>query len=247
MKQRKITYLTSKIFRIFAYVIIGIATTLSVKAADVTFNGTTNTDWATATNWSTGTVPTSADVITINNAKTVVISSTTTVAVERITLNAGSSLTNNGTLSILPTTSVGSALTVSGNCTFINLGTLTVSSSSQTTASNTITIAGEALSTNNLTFNGTNNIAAKSGVNVFSFNDGSNVSIGGTGFTVGSLAAPSPSTIFGLGGVNSSLTVNNGTTITMYIGTGMKGFRLSGSTSITNNGTVNIHAGSAYK
>jgi len=242
MKYCKITYLNLKFFKIFFFVFIGMAYTLSVRAAEVTFNGTINTDWATASNWSTGTVPTSADVITIDNAKIVVISSTTTVAVERIILNTGSRLTNNGTLSVLPTTSVGSALTLSGNCTFVNQGTITVSSANQTTASNTITITG---ATNVFTFNGTNNLAAKTGVNIFGFNDGAIVNIGGTGFTVGTLTTPSPTTIFGLGSVNSSVIVDNGTTITMYVGTGMKGFRLSGSTSFTNNGTVNIHAGSA--
>jgi len=243
MKQLKISYLTSKIFRIFTFVIIGMATTLTVQAADVSFSGRTNTDWATASNWSTGTVPTSADEITIDARKSVTIANGATISVRRITLLEGASLTNNGTLTILPSTStLGSALTVMGQCTFVNQGTLTVSSVNQSTASNTIAILGTA---NAFTFNGTTNLSAKIGVYIFTFAEAASASIGGTGFTVGSAAAPSLATVFGLGGLRSSLTVNSGTTITLYIGTDQKGFRLSGSTAFTNNGIVKIYPGSA--
>ena len=85
MKQLKISYLTSKFFRIFTFMIIGMATTLTVQAADVSFSGRTNTDWSTGSNWSTGTVPTSADEITIDARKSVTIANGATISVRRIT------------------------------------------------------------------------------------------------------------------------------------------------------------------
>ena len=242
MKQLKILYLTSKIFRIFTFVIIAMATTLTVQAADVSFNGTTNTDWATATNWSTGTVPTSADVITIDASKSVAIANGTTVTVERMILLAGASLTNSGTLTIAPTgATIGSAFTVSGNCSFVNQGTLTLTSANQTTVSNTITING---ATNVFTFNGTNTLVGKTR-NIFAVGADASATIGGAGFTVGTFAVPSLSTVFLLDGVNAALTVNSGTAINMFIGLGMKGVSQNSPTSFTNNGVINIQAGSA--
>jgi len=241
MKQRKITLLASRIFRIFAFAIIGMATTLTVQAADVTFNGTTNTDWAESTNWSSGTVPTSADVITIAASKSVVIANGATVTVERLILNAGASLTNNGSLTIAPTgATTGSALTVLGNCSFANQATLTVNSASQTTATNAITING---ATNAFTFNGTNTLVGKTGKNVFALAADATASIGGAGFTVGSLGTPSASTVFLIDGANAALTVNSGTSINLFLGTGTRGLFLNGSTSFINNGSINIQAG----
>jgi len=238
MKQRKTSLFFSEIFRIFAFVIIGMATTLTVQAADVTFNGTTNTDWAEPTNWSSGTVPTSADVITIAASKSVAIANGTTVSVERMILLAGSSLTNSGTLTIAPTgATTGSALTVSGNCSFVNQGTLTVNSANQTTATNAITING---ATNAFTFNGTNNLVGKTSKNIFAVATAATATIGGAGFTVGMLAAPSAATVFLLDG---TLTIDSGTTINMFIGTGMKGVGQNSSSSFTNNGVIDIKAG----
>ena len=248
MKRKDFTFSTTKIFRIFVLAFIGLATTLSVQAAAVTFNGTTNTDWATASNWSSGTVPTSADVITINNGITVVISNSTTVSVERITLLAAAKLTNNGTLTISPTTNTGSALTLSGNCAFDNEGTLTVTSANQTTVSNTITINGNSTAANVLTFNGTTTLAAKSTLAVFALGTGATGTIGGTGFTVGSLASPSTSVVFnftaGTGtSVSPSVTIQSGTSITLYMGGSANGIYLSNASSLTNNGTLSIYPG----
>ena len=225
---------------------------LSVYAfsASVTFNGTTNTDWAEPTNWSTGTVPTSADVITITSNKSVVIAIGTSVSVERITLNAGTtSLTNYGTLTISPISNTGSALTLQGNgATFDNEGTLTVTSANQTTASSTITINGNSTAANSLIFNGSTTLAAKSGVSVFVIGTGATGTIGGTGFTVGSAATPSVSTVFsftsGSGtSADPSITISNGTTITIYIGGSANGIYLGGASSLTNNGTLYIYPG----
>ena len=90
----------------------------TVTPCSISWTGTTNTDWATATNWSTGYVPTSINSISIPSAATAahqpVISSTTTATVNNLTLSSNtSSLTLNS----------GSALNIYGN--FINSGTLT--------------------------------------------------------------------------------------------------------------------------
>ena len=258
MKRKGFTFLTTKIFKIFALVFIGMCATFTANAATTTyyFFGTTNTDWNTASNWSTNSstasvgsaVPTSSDIAVINSNKTVVISNGTTVSVERITLNAGTtSLTNYGTLTISPTSNTGSALTLSGaGATFDNEGTLTVTSANQTTASNTITISGNSTAANVFTFNGTTNLAAKSGVTVFAINTGATATIGGAGFTIGSLASPSLSSVFnftaGTGtSVSPLVTILSGTAITIYLGGSAQGIYLSNASSLINNGTLSIY------
>ena len=243
MKTKKTTHFHFKTNRSFFMLLISLFLSIGAFSATVTFNGTTNNDWSEPTNWSTGTVPTSADVITINNGKTVVISNSTTVSVERISLLAAANLTNNGTLTISPTTNTGSALTLQGNCVFDNEGTLTVTSVNQTTASNTISITGNGSAANVFTFNGTTNLAAKSGVTVFSINIGATATIGGTGFTIGSLASPSVASVFNFTSPSAFVTVNSGTTVNMYLGGSAQGIYLSSSTSFTNNGTINIMPG----
>jgi len=243
MKTKTSTHLLSKTSRSSFILLIILFLSVSAYSASLTFNGTTNTDWSEPTNWSTGTVPTSADVITINNGITVVISNSTTVSVERISLLAAANLTNNGTLTISPTTNTGSALTLQGNCAFDNEGTLTVTSVNQTTASNTISITGNGSAANVFTFNGTTNLAAKSGVTVFSINIGATATIGGTGFTIGSLASPSVASVFNFTSPSAFVTVNSGTTVNMYLGGSAQGIYLSSSTSFTNNGTINIMPG----
>ncbi|MEI6755198.1 MAG: hypothetical protein WCK78_18805 [Paludibacter sp.] len=253
MKPKDFTFSTTKVFRIFVMAIISLATTVSLQATTLYFFQTTSTDWATASNWSTNSttasvgsaVPTASDAVIINSNKTVVIASGTTVSVETLKLNAGTtSLTNNGTLTISPTSTTGSALTVSGaGATFDNEGTLTVTSANQTTASNTISISGNGTAASSLIFNGTSTLAAKSTFNIFAVAQGATATIGGTGFTIGSLASPSLASVFSVAATSTSLTVNSGTTINMYIGGSASGFYLSNSSSFTNNGNINIYAG----
>jgi hypothetical protein len=213
-----------------------------------TFNGGTlgtGTDWGTNTNWDTGTIPTANDIAIISNNKAVVIGSGTNALASRLSLLAGASLTNNtgGAITLSPTDLIGSALTLQGNCAFDNEGTLTVSSINQTTASNTISITGNGSAANVFTFNGITNLAAKSSVTVFSINVGATATIGGSGFTIGSLASPSLSSVLNFTSPSSFVTVNSGTTINMYLGGSAQGIYLSSSTSFTNNGTINIMPG----
>ena len=81
------------------------------------WNGVTSTDWATATNWSTGAVPTSSDNVYIDGTFTnePSISSTDAVA-GSVTVATGNTLTIDET----------SSLTVSGD--FTNTGTVTLNS-----------------------------------------------------------------------------------------------------------------------
>jgi len=215
-----------------------------------TFNGTTNSDWATGTNWDTGTVPTASDLVVISSNKSVIIANGTTASAQRITLNAGTtSITNNGTLTVSPTDLLGSALTLSGaGATFDNEGTLTVTSANQTTASNTITISGNSTAANVFTFNGTTTLAAKSGVVVFAINTGARATIGGAGFTVGSASSPSVSNVLsftaGSGtSIDPSVTIQGGTSITMYLGGSAQGVYLSNASSLINNGSISIYPG----
>lgn len=125
----------------------------SLNAAVISFTGATNNDWATGSNWSTGSAPTSADIAYINTTKTVTISAETTVTVQRVEMASASSLVNNGTLTITPTSETGSALYLSGSNTFTNSGTLTLNNASQTTATAVVSYSGTG---NLLIFNGTN-------------------------------------------------------------------------------------------
>ncbi len=70
----------------------------------ISWTGTTNTDWATSTNWSGGSVPTSShyDVTIPMTPNNPIISSNTNASVSSITINNDASLTiNNGSLNII--------------------------------------------------------------------------------------------------------------------------------------------------
>lgn len=76
-----------------------------VAAGDVTWTGTTSTDWATATNWSNGLVPNGSFNVTIPTSPTggvfpVIASSTTDAACNALTISSGASLTINGHLQV---------------------------------------------------------------------------------------------------------------------------------------------------
>ena len=65
---------------------------------DSLWTGSTDSDWATATNWSKGVVPTSSDVVVVNGTFTnePVISSGTNAEVLSLTVGTNNSLTLNG-------------------------------------------------------------------------------------------------------------------------------------------------------
>ena len=220
------------------------------------FHGTTNTDWGTATNWSTNSgtpsigsaVPTANDIAIINANKTVNIGASvaTTAVCQKLTLSSGASLTNysGSSLTVSPTDVSGVALALSGG-TFDNEGTLTVTNVNQTTPYyNSIACNG----TNTLTFNGTNNLAVyPAGQSNALFVGGSSTAttIAGTGFTVGSAGSGTGVgySVFSLSATLATVTINSGTTLNMYVGaTGNNGngFYLASSSSVINNGTLNV-------
>ncbi len=68
---------------------------------NVYWNGTTDTDWATASNWDGGAVPTISDNVVIRKTSNdPVISSSTSASVSGITINSDASLTIDGTLTV---------------------------------------------------------------------------------------------------------------------------------------------------
>ncbi len=79
--------------------------TVVVVAGTNTWAGTTSTDWATASNWSTGTVPTGSFNVTIPTTPTggvypVIASTTTDAHCGGLTIETGASLTVNGNLTV---------------------------------------------------------------------------------------------------------------------------------------------------
>jgi hypothetical protein len=242
MKKHATFFGFPKVHKFITLLFTGLAFSTGAFAASVTFNGTTNTDWATATNWSSGTVPTSADVITIAADKSVVIAIATTVSVEKITLNAGAGLTNNGTLTIAPGlnsagATTGAALVIFGNNTFDNEGTLTITSAYQTSATFVIYILGTG---NTFTFNGTNTLAAVPAAGLFYVNANATATIGGAGFTIGNATTYPSFDVFKIAQAGASLTINNGTILNVYTNNKVV-FTLQNTGSVINNGTINCY------
>ena len=99
---------------------------LGSATTSYTFNGTNNTDWATASNWSGAVVPTSANLA---SGDAVVIASNCTITGGAISFPSGTSLTINAsttfTMTSTPTITIqsGATLTINGTLT-ANNGTL---------------------------------------------------------------------------------------------------------------------------
>ena len=109
---------------------------LGSTAVTYTFNGTTDTNWATASNWSGGVVPTTA---TLNSGQAVVIASNCTMSGGSISFPSGTSFTINAsttfTMNATPTITIqsGATLNIDGtlaadNGTLNNAGTMTTAS-----------------------------------------------------------------------------------------------------------------------
>ena len=110
----------------------------NIPFSAVIWSGTTNSDWATATNWSTGVVPTSADIVYIDGTFTNEPAITSTdAAVNSLFVASGNTLTIDET----------SSLTVSGD--FTNDGTVTLNSTEA--AFSSLIVTGEA--TGNIVYN----------------------------------------------------------------------------------------------
>jgi len=104
-----------------------------------TWTGATSNAWATATNWSAGSVPTSANDIIIPDVATDPIISTGTANCKNITINTGGNLTvTGGTFQIAGTISNSGTFTASAGGTIELNGTTSQSIPANTFASNTI-------------------------------------------------------------------------------------------------------------
>ena len=98
----------------------------------LTFNNSTgDNQWSTAANWSSGSVPTLSDNVTISSGQTIEVINSTTASANAITIDSGGSLT----------IAKNSDLTLSGN--FTNNGTVTLNSDADEFAS--IIVGGTAL------------------------------------------------------------------------------------------------------
>ena len=103
-----------------------------------TWTGTTNTDWATATNWSYGTVPVSSDAVIIPSVSNQpIIGISTTAALNNLTINSSATLTVNNILQIGGTISNSGTITATSGTITMN-GSLAQSIPASTFSTNTI-------------------------------------------------------------------------------------------------------------
>lgn len=209
----------------------GVASTAYTNITSTTsagqWTGNVSSDWANASNWCNGLVPTAITDVVITTGVTNMPAISTSVACRNLTINTGATvtLTGTGTLNIAGTlTNNGNFAntgtvnfngttgqqTFSGTTTFYNL---TVSNNiglllpSSITVANDLTIASGVLNTNNfnitVTGNWTNNALATAftaGTGTVTFNNSTAKSIGGTF-----------STTF------NNLTINSTNTITLTV------------------------------
>jgi hypothetical protein len=116
----------------FFFLFVVFMASQNLFAINKTWTGTTNTDWATPTNWAPSGVPTASDTVYIANVanKPVILSGTMAVGLH-ITLNASSTLTINsgGILTIRDVpTSKEFGLNTLANALLTNNGTLNIAS-----------------------------------------------------------------------------------------------------------------------
>ena len=212
--------------------------TISGYSASVIFNGTTNSDWATGSNWSGGAAPSNGDIAVIASGKSVVIGSGTTVNLDYVTLNANANLRNNGTLNITTVSAHPSVyIYSSGTNMFDNEGTLSINSTGSTN-NNSFSIGTSTNAT--LKLNGSITISSSNNVSVVAGGSSSTVLVSGTGLTLGSIGSPVGFGFATTTSTGGALTIDTGTTITTY-NSSSQVFYMDSNTSITNNGTLNMY------
>ena len=159
-----------------------------VAATYTTWTGGTSTDWATASNWNGGTLPTSTldAIIPSGTTYAPLVAASTTVQVNSLTVNSGATVTLGS----------GANITVNG-ASIINNGTIAGSSGilnlASTSTGQSITGTG---SVYNLTVNNTNGVSVTSGTQTVS---------GTVLLTAGTFTLASSSLI-----VNGSVTLSGG-------------------------------------
>lgn len=176
-----------------------------------TFNGTTNSDWSTSTNWSTGIVPTSAGMA---SGESVVINSTCAMNNVSFSMPSGTSLTVNSSQTL--TLSGSSAITLqSGTSGTIN-GNLTLGTPASTnfTINNgaTLSVGGSGtISQGHVANAGTVDISGSYTAYYFTNNSGGILNV----LSSGSYSCPACAETFSAGStINNDGTLNLGTAST---------------------------------
>lgn len=212
------TFLFKKKYRSLFLFLMALSAWTLTHAATVTFNGTTNTDWATASNWDTGTLPTASDNVIIAPGKTAVISSTTSVALDFIQLEANSSLVNQGTLNLKPVTDYKGGL-VLFDASFANEGTLSINTAASSPIKyHCIDLKKTTTGQNMVFLNGTCTFTVsleKGARYLFCTQPGTSNYIGGN-LTLGSSEAGAVYGLIKFNGSESTIIIDEGANITHY-------------------------------
>ena len=205
--------------------------TLVTLSATNTFNGTTNNNWNTASNWSAGSVPTAVTPVTIASGKTAIINSGVTALANNITLASGASLTNSSG-GILTVNSVNNTAGIAfSGATFTNSGTLNIT-----------TLNGHCMSffgTNTFTANGVCNLVASPANYIFYENATGNTLITGTGFSLGSLGNGAQCGLVNVSG-NATFKIDSTVSLSEYYNlvTSSNAPLVVGTANFTNNGNI---------
>ena len=200
----------------------------------ITWSGSTNSDWGTASNWTGGILPGANDKVSIPTGKTVSISASTVITVNSISITGTGSLINNGTLNIITQSSDTYGITFSGG-SFDNEGALTINTSYG------LYCCFGVSNTTNLIFNGAINLTAGATKTIFlSTANNTSTIIQGSGFQIGTSGAPVNYGILSSTVANTNLTINSGVTISAFLNGTPNGFYLSNSSTVSNNGILNI-------
>lgn len=214
----KSTFFNERLIRSMMILLIVFCAWTSAHAATITFNGTTNTDWATASNWDTGTLPTASDNVIIAPGKTAVISSTTSVALDFIQLEANSSLVNQGTLNLKPVTDYKGGL-VLFDASFANEGTFSINTAASSPIKyHCIDLKKTTTGENMVFLNGTCTFTVsleKGARYLFCVQPGTSNYIGGN-LTLGSSETGAVYGLIKFNGSESSVFIDEGANITHY-------------------------------
>ena len=209
----------------------------------VSYSGAAGGDWATATNWTPNGVPTIACDVTIPSAKSVVIAAGTIVNINSLTFtSSGATVTNNGTLNIVPLSDGKNAMSFTSG-TFTNDSGATLNVNASSNFGFCAGLGGSVGSPNTLTLNGTISFTAstmtyQSCQYLFNVFANSNSIFAGAGFTVGSSSSPVGFGVFRLSG---GITINSGFNFTYYGQTGSYNPIYMGSnSSVSNSGNISL-------
>jgi helix-turn-helix protein len=218
------------------------------------WTGNTNTDWATSTNWSDGTVPISTDYVIIPSSAVnqPTIGSTAVCGMLEIASGATLTISGSNTLTLTDLTNAG---TITANASTISIGGAFTNTGTFTAGTGTVNYSGAAqtvtgVSYNNLTLSGSGTKTLQAGTTSI----GGNLTLSGTASATtvanltisgnllvgdGTNAATFTAAAFTLG-VTGTTTIANSSTLAISSATGTKTF--SGAVTINAGGTLSESA-----